>query len=114
MISLGLQIVPFLTGCMHIQANPFDAYSTSRTITGAERIVSLFRDLDPHFDVSRVCIKIPSTWEGLQACKVLEAKGIKTLATTLFTIEQAALAGEAGCRYIAPYVNELKVHIDEK
>ena len=25
-------------------------------------------------------------------------------------MEQAALAGDVGCRYIAPYVNELKVH----
>lgn len=77
-------------------------------------MVSLFRELGPQFDVSRICIKIPSTWEGLQACRMLEAEGIKTLATTLFTIEQAVLAGEAGCRYIAPYVNELRVHMDEK
>ena len=114
MISLGLQIMPSLTGCIHIQVNPFDAYSTERTVLGAERIILLFRTLDPKIDVSRVCIKIPSTWEGLQACRILEAKGINTLATTLFTIEQAALAGEVGCRYIAPYVNELKVHVDEK
>ena len=25
-------------------------------------------------------------------------------------MEQAALAADAGCTYIAPYVNELKVH----
>ena len=60
-----------------------------------------------------MCIKIPSTWEGLQACRVLEASGTKTLATTLFTLEQAALAAEAGCLYIAPYVNEIKVFVDE-
>jgi transaldolase len=68
--------------------------------------------MDSDFDVSRLCIKIPSTWEGLQACRTLEAEGISTLATTLFTIEQAALAGEVGCHYIAPYVNELRVHFD--
>lgn len=27
-------------------------------------------------------------------------------------IEQATLAGDIGCRYIAPYVNELRVHFD--
>lgn len=114
MILLALQIVPYLTGRMHIQVNPFDTYSTDRTIAGAERLISLFKELGPGLEVSRVCIKIPSTWEGLQACRVLERKGIRTLATTLFTIEQAALAGEVGCRYIAPYVNELMVHIDKK
>lgn len=59
-----------------------------------------------------MCIKIPSTWEGLQACRKLEAIGVTTLATTLFTLEQVAVAGEVKCHYIAPYVNELRVHFD--
>ena len=73
-------------------------------------IVKIFGHLSPEFDTKRVCIKIPSTWEGLQACRVLQSSGITTLATTLFTFEQFALASEVGCHYIAPYVNELKVH----
>jgi len=75
-------------------------------------IVYIFKHLDSDFNSKRVCIKIPSSWEGLQACRILQSSGITTLATTLFTIEQAALAGEVGCHYIAPYVNELKVHFD--
>ena len=54
-----------------------------------------------------------STWEGLQACHELKKLGIKTLATTLFTLEQAILAAEAGCTYIAPFVHELKAFFDE-
>jgi transaldolase len=75
-------------------------------------IVSHFKHLAPDFDASRVCIKIPSTWEGLQACRELQRKGIATLATIMFSLEQTALAANAGCRYIAPYVNELRVHFD--
>ena len=55
----------------------------------------------PEFPSNRVCIKIPSTWEGIQACKVLEQEGVVTLATTLFSMEQAAAAHLAGCSYIA-------------
>jgi len=29
-------------------------------------------------------------------------------------MEQVALAVDAGCRYIAPYVNELRVHFDTR
>jgi transaldolase len=75
-------------------------------------ILQIFKRLDSSFDTGRICIKIPSTWEGLKACKELQKSGTATLATTLFTIEQAALAGEVGCHYIAPYVNELRVHFD--
>lgn len=73
-------------------------------------LINLYRHVNPNFNSSRVCIKIPSTWEGIQACGELEKKGIHTLATTLFSMEQAALAASVGCTYIAPYVNDLKVH----
>ena len=115
MIKLGLLILPYLKGRIHIQLNPFDAYSIGRQVAGAARIIQLFQQLSPDLNAKdRVCIKIPSTWEGLQACRVLERDhGISTLATTLFSLEQAAVAAEAGCRYIAPYVNELAVHFEE-
>ena len=71
----------------------------------------LAQRIDPAFDTARLCFAIPSTWEGLLACRSLEASGIRTLATAVFSIEQAARAGEVGCRYIAPCVHELAVHL---
>lgn len=76
-------------------------------------IIAHIKHLSPDFDTSRVCIKIPATWEGLQACRLLENRhSIATLATIVFSMEQVALAVDAGCRYVAPYVNELRVHFD--
>ncbi|KAK4149933.1 hypothetical protein C8A00DRAFT_37464 [Chaetomidium leptoderma] len=111
MVGLSLRIVPHTTGYLHVQTNPKLAYSIQKTIKNAERIIYHFKQLAP-IDTKRICIKIPSTWEGLQACRELEKKGINTLATTLFSLEQTALAAAVGCRYIAPYVNELRVHFD--
>lgn len=84
------------------------------SLTCPPGIVSHFKQLAPEFDASRICIKIASTWEGLQACRELEERGIATLATTVFGPEQAALAADLGCTYIAPYVNELRVHFDPR
>ncbi|KAK0109988.1 hypothetical protein ONS95_002653 [Cadophora gregata] len=112
MVILQLKISHHVTGFVHVQTNPYYSYDTGKTVKNARRIVELFQNLDSSFDHTRVCIKIPSTWEGLQACRILEASKTTTLATTLFTIEQASLAGEVGCHYIAPYVNELKVHFE--
>ncbi|KAF9768812.1 hypothetical protein IL306_013836 [Fusarium sp. DS 682] len=111
-VKLQLLIVPNVTGYVHIQTNPKLSYSTAGTIDDAYRIVNIFKGLAPDFDANRVCIKIPATWEGLQACRTLEMKGIATLGTTMFCMEQAALAAEAQCTYIAPYANELKVHFE--
>lgn len=72
----------------------------------------LARVLEPEFDLSRLIMKVPSTWEGLQACSRLSVDGIKTLATTLFTMEQVVLAGEAGCISISPFAHELRAHLD--
>lgn len=73
--------------------------------------MELVGHVQPGFDVARIAIKIPSTWEGMKACYTLQSTGVKTLATTLFSMTQAVLAAEVGCTYIAPYVNELKVHV---
>lgn len=76
-------------------------------------VVTIFETLAPELGPRRICIKVPATWEGLQACRELEASGIATLATTMFCMEQATLAAHAKCTYIAPYVNELKVHFEK-
>ncbi|KAK0736025.1 hypothetical protein B0T21DRAFT_366149 [Apiosordaria backusii] len=112
MVGLSLGIASHTTGCLHVQTNPKLAYSTSKTIKNAERIHSHFSHLSPSLPPSRICIKIPATYEGILACRELEKRGITTLATTLFSLEQAVLAADAGCRYVAPYVNELKVHFE--
>ena len=72
-------------------------------------IYLLFKIISPGFDRSRLVFKVTATWEGLQACRELKNSGIKTLATAVFTMEQAVLAGEAGCVSISPFVHELKV-----
>ncbi|KAJ5512709.1 Aldolase-type TIM barrel [Penicillium fimorum] len=91
-----------------IAVNPYYSYSSEKIVVNALRIVQLFQHVQPGFDVDRISIKIPSTWEGMMACRTLELAGVRTLATTLFSMTQAILAAEVGCTYIAPYVNELK------
>lgn len=76
-------------------------------------IASLCRRFESNFDQSKLSIKVPSTWEGLQACSKLKSLGIQTLATTLFTLEQAILAAEVGCIYVSPFLHELKAILDE-
>jgi transaldolase len=48
----------------------------------------------------------------LVVCSQLQKEGINTLATTLFSVDQAVAAVQAGCYYIAPYFNELSVHFE--
>jgi len=107
-VLLAKEVFPTLTGRVHAQTSPSTAYDTEQTVLHAKRLVSLFEANDiPRF---RVCIKIPATPESIIACHKLEQEGIRTLATCLFSTPQALAASQAGCLYVAPYFNELRVH----
>lgn len=90
------------------QSNPSAANSVDATVAHSRALVALFKRYG--VPPSRLCIKIPSTLAGLQACSVLEKEGIRTLATVVYIVEQGLAAGEAGCRYSAAYVNPLGVN----
>lgn len=52
-------------------------------------------------------IKIPVTKEGLKAIKILAKEGLNITATAIYTQIQGYLAGKAGAKYAAPYVNRI-------
>ena len=96
---------------MHAQTLPSKAYDTEATIAHALRLVKVYGLAE--IPQSRVCIKIPSTKEGIEACRTLEREhNVRTLATTCFTLAQGLAAAQADCTYVAPYVNPLIVHLD--
>ena len=52
-------------------------------------------------------VKIPVTHEGLRAIKECKKLGIHTLATAIYTANQAFLAAMNGAEYLAPYTNRM-------
>ena len=52
-------------------------------------------------------VKIPMTIEGLKAVKVLNAEGVKTNVTLVFSAAQALLAARAGASYVSPFLGRL-------
>lgn len=54
-----------------------------------------------------ICIKVPLTWDGLKACKVLSGEGKKLNVTLCFSANQALLAAKAGATFISPFIGRL-------
>jgi transaldolase len=54
-----------------------------------------------------VVVKLPSTREGLKACRALVADGIGTNLTLCFSPAQALLIAKAGARYVSPFLGRL-------
>lgn len=60
-----------------------------------------------------ITIKVPLTWAGLQACKVLSGEGRMVNVTLCFSANQALLAAKAGATFISPFVGRLDdINID--
>ncbi|KKK12351.1 hypothetical protein AOCH_001283, partial [Aspergillus ochraceoroseus] len=91
---LAARVLPYINGNVHVMSNPCYSFHTQKIVEAGRRYHAIFRRLDPNSDPSRVIMKVPATWEGLQACRILKAEGIKTLGTTVFSMEQCILAGE--------------------
>jgi transaldolase len=55
----------------------------------------------------KITIKLPMTLDGLEACRYLTKKGVKTNITLIFTVNQALLAARAGATYVSPFLGRL-------
>ena len=54
-----------------------------------------------------ITIKLPLTWDGLKACKVLSGEGHMVNVTLCFSANQALLAAKAGATFISPFIGRL-------
>ncbi len=54
-----------------------------------------------------IAVKVPLTWDGLKACKVLTGEGRMVNVTLCFSTNQALLAAKAGATFISPFIGRL-------
>lgn len=102
LVGFGCEILKHVPGRVSTEVDAACSFDTASTIQMARNIIKLYEELGVPRD--RVLIKIVSTWEGLQAARVLERDGIKCNLTLLFSLPQAILAAEANVTLISPFV----------
>ena len=54
-----------------------------------------------------IVIKIPMTFEGIKATKILTSHNIHTNVTLVFSVSQALMAAKAGATYVSPFMGRL-------
>jgi transaldolase len=60
-----------------------------------------------------ITVKVPLTWAGLKACKVLSGEGRMVNVTLCFSVNQALIAAKAGATFISPFIGRLDdINID--
>eukprot|EP00005_Dracoamoeba_jomungandri_P005983 CAMPEP_0174261960 /NCGR_PEP_ID=MMETSP0439-20130205/12691_1 /TAXON_ID=0 /ORGANISM="Stereomyxa ramosa, Strain Chinc5" /LENGTH=325 /DNA_ID=CAMNT_0015346581 /DNA_START=9 /DNA_END=986 /DNA_ORIENTATION=- len=104
-VNFGVEILKIIPGRVSTELDARLSFDTQRTVEKGREIIGLYKEAG--IDKDRILLKIASTWEGLAAAKILEAEGLHTNLTLLFSLEQAAVAGEVGATLISPFAGRI-------
>ncbi len=105
LVRFGCEILSLIPGRVSTEVDARLSFDTSATVARAERLIELYQGEGVHID--RVLIKIAATWEGIEAARQLERRGIHTNLTLLFSFAQAVACGQARVQLISPFVGRI-------
>jgi transaldolase len=105
LVRFGREILKVVPGRVSTEVDARLSFDTACTVARARRIMALYEGQG--IARERVLIKIASTWEGIQAARILEREGIRCNLTLLFSHCQAVACGDAGVRLISPFVGRI-------
>lgn len=105
LVRFGLEILKVVPGRVSTEVDARLSFDTAATLARARHIIGLYEAAG--VPRSRVLIKVAATWEGIQAARVLEAEGIHTNLTLLFSFAQARACADASVQLISPFVGRI-------
>jgi len=104
-VLAGCEILSLIPGRISTEVDARLSFDTNATLEKARKLIGLYNDAGISND--RVLIKIASTWEGIEAARVLEKEGINCNLTLLFGFSQAVACADAGVFLISPFVGRI-------
>lgn len=101
-LKSGRPFEPTIKEICEIVQGPVSAEVTSLVHTDMIAEGRRLAKIDDH-----VVVKLPTTVEGLKACKVLSSEGIRINMTLIFSANQALLAARAGAWCVSPFLGRV-------
>jgi transaldolase len=105
LVRFGCEILSIIPGRVSTEVDARLSFDSNGTFTRGVRIIDLYQA--EGIDVDRVLIKVAATWEGIEAARRLEDRGIHTNLTLLFSFCQAVACGQAKVQLISPFVGRI-------
>jgi len=106
LVEFGKEILNIVPGKVSTEVDARFSFDTKGSVDKALHIIELYKSIG--IDKSRVLIKIASTWEGIQAARILQKEhSVNCNLTLLFSKVQAIAAAEAGAFLISPFVGRI-------
>ncbi|HEX5362600.1 MAG TPA: transaldolase [Fluviicoccus sp.] len=104
-VGFGVEILQSIPGVVSTEVDARQSFDLRATVEQARRVIRRYEQAG--IDRDRVLVKIASTWEGIQAARLLEQEGIHCNLTLLFNFAQAQACAEAGVTLISPFVGRI-------
>ncbi len=104
-VSFGAELAGVVPGRVSTEVDADLSFDTEATLAKARELIGAYAARG--IGRERILIKIASTWEGIQAAKVLQGEGIDCNLTLLFALPQAMAAAGAGAFLISPFVGRI-------
>ena len=105
LVRFGCEILSIIPGRVSTEVDARLSFDTDATVARGERLIELYQA--ESIPIDRVLIKVAATWEGIQAARLLEQRGIQTNLTLLFSFCQAVACGQAKVQLISPFVGRI-------
>lgn len=106
LVNVGGDMAKLVPGRVSTEVDARLAYDTHGIIRKVHDLLRLYNDIN--VPPQRLLFKIPSTWQGIEAAKLLESEGIQTHLTFVYSFAQAAAAAQAGASVIQIFVGRLR------
>ncbi|KAF2070474.1 hypothetical protein CYY_008199 [Polysphondylium violaceum] len=111
-VNFGVEILKIVPGRVSTEVDARLSFDTQGNIDKARELIKLYKEAG--IDKERVLIKLASTWEGIQAARVLEVEGIHCNMTLLFSLVQAQACADANVTLISPFVGRITDYFKQK
>jgi transaldolase len=105
LVNVGAMMLENVSGRVSTELDPRLAHDTPALVARGRQIMDMYKDLGVGSD--RVILRMPATWEAIQAAAQLEADGIATQLVLVYSFAQGAAAAAAGASIIQPNVGKL-------
>jgi transaldolase len=105
LIEFGSEILKIVPGRVSTETDASLSFDAASLVGKAHKFIAMYKARG--IGRERVLVKIASTWEGIEAAKVLQKEGINCNMTLLFSMAQAVACAEADAKLISPFVGRI-------
>ena len=104
-VLFGLEILKIVPGRVSTEVDAKLSFDAEGSVARARKLIAMYAEHG--IGKERIYIKLASTWQGIQAARILEAEGVACNLTLLFSFAQAVACAQSGVSLISPFVGRI-------